>query len=75
MASMIDHSQRDEKKPFHFLGVWEETWQVRATQARNAERYFARLRQRGYSRDEAAALVVQALTKKPVSEDTVSSAW
>lgn len=62
---MTEYVQCDESRPFHFLGVWEETWQARATQAWNAERYFTRLRQQGCSRDEAAALVVQSLTKTP----------
>lgn len=62
---MTEHSQLDESRPFHFLGVWEETWQACAAQAWNAERYFTRLRQQGCSRDEAAALVVQSLTQAP----------
>ncbi len=70
---MTDHTERAEHKPFHFLGVWGEAWQVRATLARNAERYFALLRQRGCSRDEAAALVVQSLVEPSCSEETVSA--
>jgi hypothetical protein len=70
---MTDHTERAENKPFHFLGVWGEAWQVRATLARNAERYFALLRQRGCSRDEAAALVVQSLVEMPCSEETISA--
>ena len=62
---MTEHVQRDESRPFHFLGVWEETWQARATHACDAERYFICLRQQGCSRDEAAALVVQSLTETP----------
>lgn len=66
---MTEHVQRDKNNSFHFLGVWEETWQARATQARDAERYFIRLRQQGCSRDEAAALVIQSLAKSALSED------
>lgn len=70
---MTDNTKRAENRPVHFLGVWGEAWQVRATLARNTERYFALLRQRGCSRDEAAALVVRSLVETPRSEETASA--
>lgn len=51
----------DGSSHFHreYLGVWEEVWQLRATESWEAERYRLWLRQQGASRDSAAERVVR----------------
>jgi hypothetical protein len=55
---------KDRPSTGTIVGVWEESWQGRALQERQAERYRVWLSSQGRSRDRAAERTVRMLAKE-----------